>query len=301
MVGCFLETIAAITILVPVFLPIIEKLGIDPVQFGVIMVLNLMIGLLTPPVGMVLYVLSRVSGLPFERCVTATHAVPDPAAAGAGADHLHPRPDAVAADPGLPLTMPGPQSLTVCYNGACPVCRAEIEHYRRAAGDGSALRFLDVAADAAAAARHGLTGDTAYRRLHTIAPDGSVLAGIPAFVAVWERLPRYRWLARAMAWPLLRACAAWGYERLAAPALFRVAPAAAAPAGLTPPQAAADTGLVIRAASRRGMGGSGSSVSHGSPCSLRQCSQAARCSRAMVAGCSNKVRRSILFNAEAPR
>ena len=70
--GCFLETIAAITILVPVFLPIIEKLGIDPVQFGVIMVLNLMIGLLTPPVGMVLYVLSRISGLPFERCVTAT-------------------------------------------------------------------------------------------------------------------------------------------------------------------------------------------------------------------------------------
>jgi tripartite ATP-independent transporter DctM subunit len=70
-VGCFLETIAAITILVPVFLPIIEKLGIDPVHFGVVMVLNLMIGLLTPPVGMVLYVLSRVSGLSFERCVVA--------------------------------------------------------------------------------------------------------------------------------------------------------------------------------------------------------------------------------------
>ncbi|MFO1035926.1 MAG: TRAP transporter large permease [Geminicoccaceae bacterium] len=70
-VGCFLETIAAITILVPVFLPIITTLGIDPVHFGVVMVLNLMIGLLTPPVGMVLYVLSRVSGLPFERCVVA--------------------------------------------------------------------------------------------------------------------------------------------------------------------------------------------------------------------------------------
>ncbi|MDH3919692.1 MAG: TRAP transporter large permease subunit, partial [Rhodospirillales bacterium] len=39
---------------------------------GVVMVLNLMIGLLTPPVGMVLYVLSRVSGVPFERCVAAT-------------------------------------------------------------------------------------------------------------------------------------------------------------------------------------------------------------------------------------
>ena len=71
-VGCFMETIAAITILVPVLLPVVEKLGIDPVHFGIIMVLNLMIGLLTPPVGMVLYVLSRVSGVSFERCVAAT-------------------------------------------------------------------------------------------------------------------------------------------------------------------------------------------------------------------------------------
>jgi tripartite ATP-independent transporter DctM subunit len=71
-VGCFMETVAAITILVPVLLPIAVTMGVDPVHFGVIMVLNLMIGLLTPPVGMVLYVLSRVSKVPFERCVSAT-------------------------------------------------------------------------------------------------------------------------------------------------------------------------------------------------------------------------------------
>ncbi len=71
-VGCFMETVAAITILVPVLLPIAESVGIDPVHFGVIMVLNLMIGLLTPPVGMVLYVLSRVAGISFERCSAAT-------------------------------------------------------------------------------------------------------------------------------------------------------------------------------------------------------------------------------------
>ena len=71
-VGCFMETVAAITILVPVLLPVAEGIGIDPVHFGVIMVLNLMIGLLTPPVGMVLYVLSRVSGISFERCTSAT-------------------------------------------------------------------------------------------------------------------------------------------------------------------------------------------------------------------------------------
>lgn len=71
-VGCFLETVAAITILVPVLLPIAVQVGIDPVHFGVIMVLNLMIGLLTPPVGMVLYVLSRVAKVPFEKAVVAT-------------------------------------------------------------------------------------------------------------------------------------------------------------------------------------------------------------------------------------
>lgn len=71
-VGCFMETVAAITILVPVLLPIAVGIGIDPVHFGVIMVLNLMIGLLTPPVGMVLYVLSRVAGISFERCSAAT-------------------------------------------------------------------------------------------------------------------------------------------------------------------------------------------------------------------------------------
>ncbi len=70
-VGCFMETIAAISILVPVFMPAIEKLGIDPVQFGVMMVLNLMIGLLTPPVGMVLFILSRVAKISFERTVAA--------------------------------------------------------------------------------------------------------------------------------------------------------------------------------------------------------------------------------------
>lgn len=71
-VGLFMETVAAITILVPVLLPIAMKMDVDPVHFGVIMVLNLMIGLLTPPVGMVLFVLSRVSGVSFERCSAAT-------------------------------------------------------------------------------------------------------------------------------------------------------------------------------------------------------------------------------------
>jgi C4-dicarboxylate transporter len=50
-VGCFLEPTAAITILVPILLPIAHKLGVDPVHFGLVMVLNLMIGLLAPADG----------------------------------------------------------------------------------------------------------------------------------------------------------------------------------------------------------------------------------------------------------
>ena len=72
LIGMFMETIAAITILVPVLLPIAAKVGLDPVHLGIIVILNLMIGLLTPPVGMVLYVLADVAGVRFEQCVKAT-------------------------------------------------------------------------------------------------------------------------------------------------------------------------------------------------------------------------------------
>ncbi|MEY2686876.1 MAG: putative large permease component [Pseudomonadota bacterium] len=70
-VGCFLEPTAAITILVPLLLPIARQLGVDPVHFGLVMVLNLMIGLLHPPMGMVLFVLARVAKLSLERTTMA--------------------------------------------------------------------------------------------------------------------------------------------------------------------------------------------------------------------------------------
>ena len=71
-VGMFMDSSPSIIILTPVFLPVVTAFGVDPVHFGIIMILNLMIGLLTPPVGMVLYVLSKVSSVPFERICKAT-------------------------------------------------------------------------------------------------------------------------------------------------------------------------------------------------------------------------------------
>lgn len=62
-VGMVMETLAAILILTPIFLPIITALGMNPIHFGVIMVVNLAIGFVTPPVGMNLYVASSMTGV----------------------------------------------------------------------------------------------------------------------------------------------------------------------------------------------------------------------------------------------
>jgi len=61
--GCLMETTALLVILTPVLMDLISKVGIDPVHFGVVLTLNLMIGLLTPPVGMTLYVMVSLTGV----------------------------------------------------------------------------------------------------------------------------------------------------------------------------------------------------------------------------------------------
>lgn len=61
--GCFITPESSILLLTPILLPLVKHLGIDPVQFGVVFVLNMMIGLFTPPVGLCLFVLKDLSGL----------------------------------------------------------------------------------------------------------------------------------------------------------------------------------------------------------------------------------------------
>lgn len=66
-VGCFMETLAAVIILAPLLLAIVTPLGVDPIHFGVIMTCNLVIGQCTPPVGVNMFVASGVAGIPIER------------------------------------------------------------------------------------------------------------------------------------------------------------------------------------------------------------------------------------------
>ena len=66
LVGCFMEALAAMLILIPILVPAAVSYGIDPVQFGVIMVLNLILGTIHPPIGVVLFVVTRIAGVSFE-------------------------------------------------------------------------------------------------------------------------------------------------------------------------------------------------------------------------------------------
>ena len=69
--GMILDTLSIQIITLPILIPALALLGIDPVHFGIVMTLNLMIGLYTPPVGTGLYILRDVSGLTFEEVVMA--------------------------------------------------------------------------------------------------------------------------------------------------------------------------------------------------------------------------------------
>ncbi|MDK2879423.1 MAG: hypothetical protein PWR06_2139 [Thermoanaerobacteraceae bacterium] len=66
-VGCFMETNAAIIILAPIFIPLMIKIGVDPILFGIIMVVNLAIGMVTPPLGVNLFVACGIGKLTLER------------------------------------------------------------------------------------------------------------------------------------------------------------------------------------------------------------------------------------------
>ena len=70
-VGCFLEPGAAIVLLVPLLFPVAQSMGIDPLQFAMVMVLTLTLGLITPPVGVCLFVACRIGDLPVSSLVRA--------------------------------------------------------------------------------------------------------------------------------------------------------------------------------------------------------------------------------------
>jgi tripartite ATP-independent transporter DctM subunit len=70
-VGCFMETIAALLILIPILVPVALAFGVSPVQFGIMMIFNLILGAIHPPIGVVLFVASRIAEISYEKLARA--------------------------------------------------------------------------------------------------------------------------------------------------------------------------------------------------------------------------------------
>ena len=71
LVGLVLEALAAVVVVTPIFLPVVQALGVDPVHFGVVLVATLCVGLITPPVGVCLFIIASIADLPLHRLAIA--------------------------------------------------------------------------------------------------------------------------------------------------------------------------------------------------------------------------------------
>lgn len=69
LIGLFIDSVPALFLLTPLLVPVVMQYGIDPVHFGVVMIFTLMIGLITPPVGTVLFTIQKITGMPFSDLV----------------------------------------------------------------------------------------------------------------------------------------------------------------------------------------------------------------------------------------
>ena len=100
--------------------------------------------------------------------------------------------------------------LTVYFDGSCPLCQAEVRHYR-GKDQAGALGFLEVSA-AAAVTPQGITRRQTMERFHGRAADGRVLSGAAAFVEVWSRITHWRWAARVASLPAALTALELGYR-----------------------------------------------------------------------------------------
>lgn len=108
----------------------------------------------------------------------------------------------------------------VLYNADCPVCSYEINHYAAySRNQALPIRFDDLN-DSDLMRDWDMDADRAAQRLHVL-KDGALLSGIPAFIALWQEMPRYRWLARVVRWPILNQIACVTYDRVLAPLIYR--------------------------------------------------------------------------------
>jgi uncharacterized protein (TIGR01777 family) len=108
----------------------------------------------------------------------------------------------------------------IYFNGDCPVCRTEMNHYARlCSGTRPGMRFVDSMQRPNDLAECGLRGEHLARRVYVRDATGKLISGMPAIIAIWDRIPGYQGLARVVSWPVLRQASVLIYDHVVAPAL----------------------------------------------------------------------------------
>jgi hypothetical protein len=114
----------------------------------------------------------------------------------------------------------GNAAADIYFNDQCPVCNAEMTHYATlCANVRPEFHFIPATQQPDALAQCGLRREHLERRVYLCRPDGRILSGIPALIALWSTMPRYRWLSRLVGLPLLRQIAVILYDHVIAPTL----------------------------------------------------------------------------------
>lgn len=85
---------------------------------------------------------------------------------------------------------------TVYFDGLCPLCSREIEHYQNSAGS-AAIRFVDITHSGFDARVEGVDPKKVHQHLHVKDSQGRIRTGVDGFIEIWRQLPRYQWLATA--------------------------------------------------------------------------------------------------------
>lgn len=107
--------------------------------------------------------------------------------------------------------MGSPPRPSVFYDGACPVCRREIAHYRSRPG-ADAIAWIDVSSCGAEALGPDLTREAALARMHLRGADGRLVSGARAFALLWSSLPGFRLLGRIVGSPPVAPLAEGAYR-----------------------------------------------------------------------------------------
>ena len=107
----------------------------------------------------------------------------------------------------------------VLFNEDCPICNAEICHYRKYAEiNGIELHFDELGETDLSL--YGVSKDQGAKRLHVIS-DGKVIHGLPAFQKLWTQMPRYKFLAVMTSFPIIREISGLIYDKILAPILYK--------------------------------------------------------------------------------